>query len=375
MSSSKDLSRRDFLKTAGWVAGAAALAPSLLNAAEPAKKNDVPPSGPVPMRTLGKSGLKISAVSVGTGGGQDPKIIQYAIKRGINFFHTATGYAKGAAIQNLGLGIKGKRNKAVIGLKITWGLKNDKEMDAALETLGTDYADIAFFNIHSAAEVKDPKYHEAAERWIKMGKFKHIGMTTHSEMKGCMEEALKQGFYEALMPSYNLTMEAECRPVFEEAARQNVGIILMKTQHKLDDDAYSKAIPQLLATPGVTTINKSLGSFANIDAAITHARAKATAQDADEIRKTSRIALTGHCAMCGACTAACPKGMPVADLVRCSDYYLSSSAYHGMARDVFASLENRGTPADCANCRLCEQACNQQVPIRHHLNRSYTLLA
>ena len=375
MSSSKDLSRRDFLKTAGWVAGAAALAPSMLTAAQPGKKSETTTSGPVPMRMLGKSGLKISAVSVGTGGGQDPKIIQYAIKHGINFFHTAVSYAKGVAIQNLGQGIKGKRSKVVIGLKITWGLKDDKAMDAALETLGIDYADIAFFNIHSAAEVKDPKYREAAERWIKMGKFKHIGMTTHGEMKGCMEEALKQGFYEALMPSYNLTMEAECLPVFKEAARQNVGIILMKTQNKLEADAYGKAIPELLATPGVTTVNKSLGSFADIDATIANALAKPTAQDADEIRETSRIALAGHCAMCGACTAACPKGMPVADLVRCSDYYLSHSAYHGMAHDVFASLENCGDPAACADCGLCERSCKQQVPIRHHLNRAHTLLA
>ena len=58
MSSSKDLSRRDFLKTAGWVAGAAALAPSLLKGAS-ADKKSAAASGA--MRTPGERDWNMSS--------------------------------------------------------------------------------------------------------------------------------------------------------------------------------------------------------------------------------------------------------------------------------------------------------------------------
>jgi hypothetical protein len=59
MSSSKDLSRRDFLKTAGWVAGAAALAPSLLKGAPADKKSAAAPGA---MRRSGERDRNMSSM-------------------------------------------------------------------------------------------------------------------------------------------------------------------------------------------------------------------------------------------------------------------------------------------------------------------------
>ncbi len=169
----------------------------------PIPEPKITPPKKLQLNKLGKTTLDLSAISIGTGSGPSAQVIKYAIKSGVNFIHTSVNYAGKKAIKEVAEAIKGQRDKVILGLKITWDPEDDKAMDNALKTLGVDSVDIAFFNIHKADDVNKDKYRKAAERWIKAGKFKYIGLTTHKEMKGCMENALKQGFYNALMPSYN----------------------------------------------------------------------------------------------------------------------------------------------------------------------------
>ena len=376
MSDHERLSRRSFLKTAGVLAGAASLPGAALAEKEvPPADEPVEAAVSVPRRKLGRTGLEISAVSFGTGGGQAPNVLRYGIGKGINFIHTSTGYAGGRAITNVAEAIKNVSKDLVLGLKITWGPENDKAMDEALQTLGVDSVDIAFFTIHNAGDVASDKYRTGAERWKKAGKFKYIGLTTHGQMKECMETALDQGFYDVLMPSFNLGMREDCTPVLERAQKQNVPVLLMKTKHGLDDDGYGKAVPTYLGLPAVGTIIKTLSSFDAIDRMIGDATTKLSARDAADVDRIGRLAMAGHCTMCGVCTTVCPQGIPVADLVRCSDYYLAHSEYYQVAAETYAEVNCGRRAADCADCGLCEQTCRQDVPVRHHLRRADAMLA
>ncbi|MDH3345677.1 MAG: twin-arginine translocation signal domain-containing protein, partial [Kiritimatiellaceae bacterium] len=65
MSNKYQVSRRDFFKGAGVIAGAAALAGAGASAAEVVIK-----SSGVPLRKLGKTGLMVPEVSLGNGPGQ-----------------------------------------------------------------------------------------------------------------------------------------------------------------------------------------------------------------------------------------------------------------------------------------------------------------
>ena len=370
MSNKYQVSRRDFFKGAGVIAGAAALAGAGASAAEVVIK-----SSGVPLRKLGKTGLMVPEVSLGTGPGQDVNVMKYAISQGMNFIHTSANYKKGQAIKNVAEAIKGQRDKVILGLKITWEPDDDDAMDAALAKLGVDSVDIAFFNIHQADQVTDLKYRSGAERWKKKGKFSYIGLTSHKETAACMKAGLEQGFYDVLMPSYNLTQEEEFKPVFEKAQKENVGIVLMKTKKGIAGDTYYDAIPQYLATAGVTTINKGVTSFPEIKAII-----EATQRPADEasmrrVREAARIAMAGHCTMCGVCEKQCPKGLPVADVVRCSDYYMENPEYVETAFETYGELASRPLASVCGDCRLCEEACVNGVPIAHHIRRAENALA
>lgn len=369
MKDSNQCSRSDFFKGAGIIAGSVALSGSGAHAAEKADS----PSGPE-RRQLGKTELKLPVVSLGTGPGQDANVIKAAISRGMNFIHTSTQYKKGVSIKNVAEAIKGQRDKVILGLKITWEPDDDAAMDAALETLGVDSVDIAFFNIHKADQVKDPKYRRGAERWMKAGKFRYIGLTTHEETVGCLEAALNEGFYHALMPAYALSMEQEFLPIFERAQKENIGLILMKTSRGLKG-AYEKSVPHYLATPGITTICKGADSFAEIQRLLDASKEVPDQQAGFDLREQARIAMSGHCTMCGACTQACPQGLDVADVVRCSDYYLENAEYVETAFDTYRMLSRTPSRAVCGSCRQCELACSNGVPVAHHIRRAESILA
>ena len=117
-------------------------------------------------RNLGRSGLKVSALSYGawvTFGNQvdvddAAELLRIACDAGVNFFVNAEVYAQGraeevmgAAFRKLGL----RRSDLVVSTKIFWGGDgpNDRGLsrkhvlegtDASLERLGLDYVDVLF---------------------------------------------------------------------------------------------------------------------------------------------------------------------------------------------------------------------------------------
>jgi voltage-dependent potassium channel beta subunit len=128
-------------------------------------------------RYLGKSGLQVSALSLGawvTYGGQVGEEIAYecmqaAIDAGVNFFDNAEAYAGGKAETVMGNVIKKagwKRSDLVISTKIFWGGRgpNDSGLSrkhiiegtlASLERLQLDYVDLIFCHradIHTPIE-------------------------------------------------------------------------------------------------------------------------------------------------------------------------------------------------------------------------------
>ncbi len=128
-------------------------------------------------RYLGKSGLQISALSLGawvTYGGQvgekiTHECMQAAIEAGVNFFDNAEAYAGGKAETVMGEVIKKagwKRSDLVISTKVFWGGDgpNDKGLSrkhviegtrASLDRLQLDYVDLLFCHrpdIHTPVE-------------------------------------------------------------------------------------------------------------------------------------------------------------------------------------------------------------------------------
>lgn len=121
-------------------------------------------------RLLGRSGLKVSALSFGAatfGGGTEffrawgetqadeaRRMIDLCIDAGVNLFDTANGYSDGLAEEILGKALKGKRDRVLISTKSYFPMgpgPNEvgssrlhvlEQVDASLRRLGTDRIDI-----------------------------------------------------------------------------------------------------------------------------------------------------------------------------------------------------------------------------------------
>jgi aryl-alcohol dehydrogenase-like predicted oxidoreductase len=114
-------------------------------------------------RTLGASGLKVSAIGLGSGsatfaGKADEQtsiaIINSALEQGINYFDSAETYAEGRAERLLGKALKGNRSNVIIATKFGKDRSVDereqpasrghlvKALEGSLRRLDTDYIDL-----------------------------------------------------------------------------------------------------------------------------------------------------------------------------------------------------------------------------------------
>ena len=112
-------------------------------------------------RTLGKSGLKVSAIGLGGnnfGGRADEKtsieVMKHAFDSGINFVDTSPVYALGRSEEAIGKAVKGRRSDIIITTK--FGSNSEytpdrqrgarmyilKSVEGSLKRLGTDYIDL-----------------------------------------------------------------------------------------------------------------------------------------------------------------------------------------------------------------------------------------
>jgi uncharacterized protein len=376
--------RRDFFGQSAKILATGIIGSTVLNKigrAEVLEGNNTPTSQPallhpgVDYRTLGRTGLKISTVSLGSMHTTE-NVVRYAMDQGINFIHTADHYGK--PIFEIGKAFKGNKlkNKVYLGLKVTWNYGkpgNDVLLDKFLKILNREYIDIMFFNFHKGRvvdkpqQVSDPEIKTAFERWKKHGKVRFMGLTTHGGMKERMELALQTGWYDCLMPAYDLSMRDSYLDIFKKCEKEKVGLIAMKTKVPEDDTA---SIGVLLKDKALTTVCKTMSSLSAVKKYLEAARVKVTDADEQRVRTLAGKISTGRCAMCGACTGACQGGLAVNDIVRSVDYYVDTMKDYESGQMNYNFIEAQGNADHCLDCGRCEKICPNRVPVRSFIKRA-----
>ena len=158
-------------------------------------------------RTLGGSGLKVPALSFGTGtfgGGSEffkawgatdvaeaTRLVDICLEAGLNMFDSANTYSGGAAEEILGQAIKGRRSQVLISTKGTFRKgtgPNDvgasrfhllQAVDASLSRLGTDTIDL--YQLHGFDAITPPEETLGTlNDLITAGKIRYIGCSNFS---------------------------------------------------------------------------------------------------------------------------------------------------------------------------------------------------
>jgi aryl-alcohol dehydrogenase-like predicted oxidoreductase len=149
-------------------------------------------------RPLGKSGLKVSVIGLGTnqfGGKVDlagtKDIIAAALDLGINLIDTADVYQDGRSESNIGEALKGQRDRAVIATKVFFKVgegPNDQSasrqhiltgVEASLKRLQTDYIDL--YQVHRwDVETPVEETLQALDDLVRSGKVRYIGASNYA---------------------------------------------------------------------------------------------------------------------------------------------------------------------------------------------------
>jgi aryl-alcohol dehydrogenase-like predicted oxidoreductase len=158
-------------------------------------------------RRLGASGLKVPALSLGTGtfGGRGPlfgawgttdarearRLIDICLEAGVNLFDTADVYSGGASEEVLGAAIKGRRDQVILSTKTSLPMgdgPNDagasrgrliSACEAALRRLGTDYIDLLQLHAFDAG-TPIPEVLAALDGLVRAGKVRYVGVSNFS---------------------------------------------------------------------------------------------------------------------------------------------------------------------------------------------------
>ena len=191
-------------------------------------------------KTLGRTGLKVSEICLGTMtfGEQVPEdqakqITARALEAGVNFFDTADVYVEGRSEEIVGRALKGQRDGIVLATKVAnkvgpgindQGLSRKHVMqgiEASLRRLATDYIDLYYVHlpdyntpIDETLRALDDLVHQGKVRYIACSNFRAWQLCKAlwaSDMNGWAR-------FDCIQPPYNLItrdIEYELLPLCE----------------------------------------------------------------------------------------------------------------------------------------------------------------
>jgi aryl-alcohol dehydrogenase-like predicted oxidoreductase len=204
---------------------------------------------------LGKSGLKVSRICLGTMTYGSPEwrpwvldeqasrpFIKHALELGINFFDTADMYSLGKSEEIVGRALKDftKRDQVIIGTKVYWpmsDLPNDKGLsrkhimyaiDGSLKRLGTDYVDL--YQIHRwDYDTPIEETMETLNDLVRSGKVRYIGASSMFAYQFAktfrVAEQHNWTKFVSMQNHYNLVYREEEREMIPLCKEEGVAII------------------------------------------------------------------------------------------------------------------------------------------------------
>ncbi len=369
-------------------------------------------------RPLGRTGLQISDISLGSYGGLSPRVIERALGLGINYFDTAPDYRGEGVVSEESLGkvfaSPEKRDKVALATKMCAGRNYPAHwprgtpvdqivqgVEESLKRLRTDRIDVLL--LHGVGEledgdqerIKDSAALEAFARLKKAGKARFLGMGCHGprQMVQTVEWAVDSGQYDLVQVAYNFFAGTDFSfrdqgldRVIAKAGEKGVGVIAMKTRAGAGPEQVagleSGAAPfshacfkWVLANPHVSGLLVTVRNAEELDEFAAASGLSYRPPDARVLAEYAAAYRQGTCRIgCGDCLDHCPHGVAVPTLMR---YRLYHEAYGAgeSARAAYAELPIAMQPNLCATCAApCAAACAHGVDIRGMMVQTRALL-
>jgi len=374
------IDRRTFL--IGGTLGAAGMVAGL----SPAHAGEAPVEEGVVYRTLGRTGLKVSVVSMGAFLTTEPAVMQAAFDRGVNYIDTAREYMNGNNEGYVATALKGYRDRVYVATKLKLGPKEDmlRSVDDSLARLQVDYVDV--MQLHRAASRDDALNEDVKDvltQAKKNGKARFIGVTTHKNEIQVLDAVLEDPdkVYDTVLVTYNFKSSQETADAIACVAKAGVGVIAMKTQaggYETEEmgeaSPHQAALKWVLRDRNVAAAVPSMVDLAQVkeDTAVM-GMLEMTREEARVLERYGDAIAPFYCRLCGGCEGSCPNGVDVHQVNR-SLMYADGYRDMALARATYAELPVSRSASACDHCRECVARCVHGLDIAAKMRRARVLL-
>ncbi len=395
MSNPPSLDRRRFL-TLGVMTTGAALSGVPNLAVGPTDAPAATPAAGMRYRPLGKTGLKVSEVSFGAHGMDNPSLMRAGIEAGINTFATSGNYMDGREEEALGKAMRAvgsRRHDLVLLTGNVVPAKATREqilsdIDASLRRLGTDHIHLYYSAmVCAASDLRVEALFEAIEEAKRAGKVGHLALSGHcGGMQECLQAAIEDGRFEMFFVKYDFVSYPDQDAILRRAREKGIGVIVFKTNagarekeiRDLESGGLSfrqATVKWALGHPYVDSVCIALNSFAAIREYTEIPGTSLSPAEVGMLRRYAEEMYHRYCRFCRTCEASCPRGVAVADVMRYETYFRSYGR-EKEAMALYASLPRGRTAAACAGCAgPCEGSCPFGRAIRTSLAGAHAALS
>ncbi|MBI4093343.1 aldo/keto reductase [Candidatus Kaiserbacteria bacterium] len=206
-------------------------------------------AGTLEQRTLGRTGLSVSAIGLGTteigyvyGIGprdlpSEEEVIAFlhrVVELGVTFIDT--GHFYGAAEERIGKSGIAKRPGVIVSTKCGHVLDRGEdisdadlaremaaEVDESLEKLGLDVIPLVQVHGGTQARIRDGSIIKAMQKIKDAGKVRFVGISTRGEEAPLA--AIESGFFDTLQLAHSILDQRMVGRVFAEAKKRGIGVI------------------------------------------------------------------------------------------------------------------------------------------------------
>jgi predicted aldo/keto reductase-like oxidoreductase len=341
---------------------------------------DTPPAGAV-LRMLGRTGLKITSVSVGAMRTSEVSVLRAAFDLGANYVDTARVYMGGKNEKFVGEALKGYRDKVYVATKVVPAAPEAMRdsIKASLDALGLDRVELLqLHNVSDKAGVMDRRHRDVLAEAKRQGKTRFVGVTTHKNEADVLNAVADDPdkFFDVVLVAYNFNSKPAVKEAIARVAKTGVGVIAMKTQaggYKTkalgEVTPYQAALKFVLRNPHVTAAIPAMVDLKQVREDMAVLNMKFAQADLDVLKRYQLATAAVYCHRCGACTGSCRAGLDIAHINRCL-MYADGYGDAELARSTYAQLASPLTAGACAGCAECTACCANGLNIAERMQRA-----
>jgi hypothetical protein len=333
-------------------------------------------------RTLGRTGLEVSAVGfgalplVGCCGDESAKVLNAALDKGVNFIDTARGYRESEEL--IGEAVAGRRSEYYLATKTRARHEQGimQELETSLRNLQTGHLDL--YQVHYVNDQDTLDQVLGGEPLRTMHRLRdektisYIGITGHNA--DVLLTAAKTGEFDTVQGAYSYVERGrEIEELIDYCARENIGFIVQKPLAGGVLTPAPAAVKWVLRA-SVSTVIPGMVTVEHVhqNVPVGDGPYELSAQERQKLDQAAAALGEHFCRRCYYCQPACPQNIRIGVILE-----FAQKAKRPENRKFLKEWYGKYTinATDCTRCGACLEECPYELPIMDMLEEAHELLS